>query len=315
MVNPPTVWLCAPAPDADDPPLPIWASRCIEAFSAPGAAVVVRALGSYPALPGEAAALIAAAATAGRRAHAVLPTPTLAARTRALLPAAGITAPGPHPNPGHGSSPGHPLSGRSGRERGHTPGTATPDPDHADRQDVAAATPGHHLAEHAGAEVVVAAAGSVPAMGEAAGRGGTVGVGRRRPATEAGPADLVVVLAGPVSAAARVAGKRPLSARVLTGWTRVLRPGGVLVVLTPSVLGRAHRWWGPASVIVAGQDAGLTYTQHCVLVHSPVIHGELARPTSSRRPHAPFWSVHTDLFVLTKDTALAPAHDPFGDPR
>lgn len=158
-----------------------------------------------------------------------------------------------------------------------------------------------------------------------------VAVGRRRPAREAGPAGLVVVLAGPVAPGARPAGRRPIPARVLAGWARPLRPGGVMTLLAPPPLGQ-KRWGqrrfltrslssfdttndprgvdGVASsgggLVGALQEAGLSYTQHIVLVHAPTGPEGLLAPTDNpRRPHAPFLPVHTDLFV-----ALSPA-DPF----
>jgi hypothetical protein len=41
-----------------------------------------------------------------------------------------------------------------------------------------------------------------------------------------------------------------------------------------------------------------------VLVHVPTTEHGLAHPTSTRRPHAPFWPAHTDALVFT--TAPAP---------
>nr|MDQ2709305.1 hypothetical protein [Actinomycetota bacterium] len=71
-----------------------------------------------------------------------------------------------------------------------------------------------------------------------------------------------------------------------------------LVVLCPAAVGR--RRWGPppAGVVATAHDIGLAYTAHIVLVHAGVRDGHLQRPKSARRPHAPFWAVHTDLFAL-----------------
>src|SRR5258708_4014213 len=48
--SPGTVWLCVPGRGQDDPALPVWASRTVAEFSAPGERVVIRALASYPGL-------------------------------------------------------------------------------------------------------------------------------------------------------------------------------------------------------------------------------------------------------------------------
>jgi hypothetical protein len=65
----------------------------------------VRAAATYPGLPGEVSALLHAGAAGGRDALGVLPTPGLAARTRALLPAFTTADPSlrdeqPHTSPG-----------------------------------------------------------------------------------------------------------------------------------------------------------------------------------------------------------------------
>lgn len=51
-------------------------------------------------------------------------------------------------------------------------------------------------------------------------------------------------------------------------------------------------------MVAAAQDAGLTYLQHIVLVHTPTTEHGLARPPITRRPHAPFWPAHTDLHLF-----------------
>ena len=232
--SPASVWLCAPDPTQEDPLWPVWATRTVEAFSAPGERVVIRSLGGYPALPGEMAALIGAAARTGRRPVGLLPTPAGAARTRAHLPA------------------------------------TTP----------------------------AASADTVPLRVAPAAATVSVGVGRRRPARETGPAALVVVLAGPVQPGARAPRRSPIPARVLASWAVPLRPGGVMALLSPPALGRRDRG-GASGLVQAAQDAGLTYTQHIVLVHTPVVGDQLLPPASTRRPHAPFWPVHTDLHLFS----------------
>jgi hypothetical protein len=53
--------------------------------------------------------------------------------------------------------------------------------------------------------------------------------------------------------------------------------------------------------VATAQDIGLAYTAHIVLVHTRVAEGQLQRPDTQRRPHAPFWTVHTDLFALRRE--------------
>jgi hypothetical protein len=79
--------LCAPRAGEADPDVPRWASAVIAEYSRRGQRVQIRVAAVYPGLPGEVSALVHAAAATGRDALAVLPTASLAARTRALLPA------------------------------------------------------------------------------------------------------------------------------------------------------------------------------------------------------------------------------------
>jgi hypothetical protein len=255
--SPGTVWLCVPGRGQDDPALPVWASRTVAEFSAPGERVVIRALASYPGLAGEMAALIGAATQTGRYPVALLPTPASAARTRALLPALLPTA----------------------ATLGDQPWGASPD-------ELPAQTPD--------------GPGALQSRG--APRGGPrvrprIGVGRRRPAMEASPAGLVVVLAGPVSAGAR-APRRTITRGLISAWARPLRPGGLLMVLRPGELGQRRASHGHGAVVSTAREAGLSYLQHIVLVHVPATEAGLAHPDSTRRPHAPFWPVHTDALVL-----------------
>jgi hypothetical protein len=154
----------------------------------------------------------------------------------------------------------------------------------------------------------------------------SVRVARRRPVPRTGSAALLVVLAGPVTPGARWV-RRGVSPRLLGAWARVLRPGGLLAVLAPPTIGRsAHRGGHTSGDLVrAAQDVGLTYTQHVVLVHTPAIDGRLAAPVATRRPHAPFLPVHTDLWLLThypadpahysdSDSDSDPVSGPFGAP-
>jgi hypothetical protein len=79
--------LCAPRAGEADPDVPRWASAVIAEYSRLGQRVQIRVAAVYPGLPGEVSALLHAGAATGRDALAVLPTASLAARTRALLPA------------------------------------------------------------------------------------------------------------------------------------------------------------------------------------------------------------------------------------
>lgn len=88
-----SVWLCASKPSEPDPDIPRWATSLVGEYSRPGQRVEVRAAAIYPGLSGEAAALLAASAAAGRDTVAVLPTPGMAARTQTLVGA--FTEPAP----------------------------------------------------------------------------------------------------------------------------------------------------------------------------------------------------------------------------
>jgi hypothetical protein len=173
-------------------------------------------------------------------------------------------------------------------------------------------------------------------------------------------AALVVVVAGPVRAGARALPEGPTAGQ-MTRWARMLRPGGLMAVLCPPVVGRsavrrASRaarllqevrdnltgglWGGPlgsglgdglaggrvfggGDVVRLGQQAGLIYTQHIVLVHAPTRpDGTLDAPPrgqSGPRTHAPCAGVHTDLWLLaaagspttadTADTTGTPASE------
>jgi hypothetical protein len=277
--------LCAPELGAPDPVVPIWARRTIGAFSAPGERVVIRALSTYPGLVGEVAALTAATSTSGRHPLALLPTPAGAARTRATLPAllAALDSPHSRPDPEPPTTPGQGANWLADLRRNQTDDRA---------QTVTTADLLAECSDEARAHW---------ALG-----GARVGVGRRRPSAASGPAGLVVVLGGPVVAGAR-SPRRRITGRMIEGWARVLRPGGLLVLLRPAEFGaRRGRPESHGQVVRAAQDAGLRYLQHIVLVHVPTTEHGLAQPGSTRRPHAPFWPIHTDALVL------ATAPDPTG---
>jgi hypothetical protein len=83
---------------------------------------------------------------------------------------------------------------------------------------------------------------------------------------------------------------------------RVLRPGGVLAVITP----------GPGDlaghVVAAARAAGLAYAQHIVLVHAAVDGDRLdpASPVSGTARAPGGTRVHSDLLVFTKPGGTRP---------
>ncbi len=88
---------------------------------------------------------------------------------------------------------------------------------------------------------------------------------------------------------------------------RVLRPGGVLAVLTASTPRPGGLRDDPGEVIAAARAAGLTYAQHIVALHAAITGGQLtpsppdtARPDEAPGPPAVHASVHSDLLVFTK---------------
>jgi hypothetical protein len=134
----------------------------------------------------------------------------------------------------------------------------------------------------------------------------------QRPATTGlrDAAGLVVVLTGPVRPGATSIPasrqRRAVTAAALTGWARELGPGATLVLLCPPQPGSGHdspdgsgqpRWTD------AVRAAGLTYTQHIVLVHVPIIEDTVSPPGPGPTEPGPFAQVHTDAFVLTAPPA------------
>ena len=88
---------------------------------------------------------------------------------------------------------------------------------------------------------------------------------------------------------------------------RVLRPGGVLAVLTASTPRPGGLRDDPGEVIAAARAAGLIYAQHIVALHAAITGGQLtpgplgaARPDGAAGPPAVCASVHSDLLVFTK---------------
>ena len=88
---------------------------------------------------------------------------------------------------------------------------------------------------------------------------------------------------------------------------RVLRPGGVLAVITASTHRPAGLRDDPAGVIAAARAAGLVYAQHIVALHAAITGGQLtpgppgaARPDEAAGPPAVCARIHSDLLVFTK---------------
>jgi len=102
-------------------------------------------------------------------------------------------------------------------------------------------------------------------------------------------------------------GRRPVSADgepdpgpVFAVCERVLRPGGILAVITgPAAPGGTLT--GTARSIAAARAAGLVYAQHIVLARAAIDGDRLAPAAPGTGPAAPGGSpVHDDLFVFTK---------------
>ena len=91
-----------------------------------------------------------------------------------------------------------------------------------------------------------------------------------------------------------------------TACERVLRPGGVLAVLTASTHRPAGLRDDPGEVIAAARAAGLIYAQHIVALHAAITDGQLlprpqdASPDETAGPPAVCARVHSDLLVFTK---------------
>jgi hypothetical protein len=87
---------------------------------------------------------------------------------------------------------------------------------------------------------------------------------------------------------------------------RVLRPGGVLAVLTASTPGPGGLRDDPGEVIAAARAAGLIYAQHIVALHATITYGQLlprpqdASPDETAGPPAVCARIHSDLLVFTK---------------
>jgi hypothetical protein len=109
------------------------------------------------------------------------------------------------------------------------------------------------------------------------------------------------------AALAITGGDGPGTGVLYTACERVLRPGGVLAVLTASTPRPAGLRDDPGEVIAAARAAGLIYAQHIVALHAAITDGQLvpvslgvACPDEPPGPTAVCTRIHSDLLVFTK---------------
>lgn len=88
---------------------------------------------------------------------------------------------------------------------------------------------------------------------------------------------------------------------------RVLRPGGVLAVITASTPGPGGLHDGPGEAITRARAAGLVYAQHIVAVHAAIRDSQIVPGPGDPAPRretavpAPVHSlIHSDVLVFTK---------------
>jgi hypothetical protein len=87
---------------------------------------------------------------------------------------------------------------------------------------------------------------------------------------------------------------------------RVLRPGGILAVLTAATLAPGAPAGDSAAVIAAARAAGLVYAQHVIALRVPLAGGQLvAPPGTTPAPGAVCARVHADVLVLSKPGGTA----------
>ena len=89
---------------------------------------------------------------------------------------------------------------------------------------------------------------------------------------------------------------------------RVLRPGGVLAVITPGPGGDGPPGDLAGHVVAAARAAGLAYAQHIVLVHAAIDGDRLdpASPAPGTASPPGGTRVHSDLLVFTKPGGSRP---------
>jgi len=86
---------------------------------------------------------------------------------------------------------------------------------------------------------------------------------------------------------------------------RVLRPGGVLAVITASTPGPGGLRDDTGEVISRARAAGLIYAQHIVALHGPITCGQIApapaaRPAEGAGPGAVHARAHSDFLIFTQ---------------
>jgi hypothetical protein len=120
---------------------------------------------------------------------------------------------------------------------------------------------------------------------------------------EAGQAALAITGGGEPAPGEAAAGPGVLYAAC----QRVLRPGGVLAVITASTPGPGGLRDDPGEVISRARAAGLVYAQHIVALHVPVTGsqitpapGDAARPGEGAGPAAVHTQIHSDFLVFTQ---------------
>ncbi len=168
---------------------------------------------------------------------------------------------------------------------------------------------------------LVAAAGGLPAVTEAAAAAGRRVLGlapgpapeRQRPGVPAAlppPGDPAAGTAGLAVAGCcgpGCCGQQPGGGDgqdpgpVLAACERVLRPGGILAVITGPAAPDVTLAGTAGSLVAAARAAGLVYAQHIVLVRAEIDGDRFAPAAPGPGPAAPGGSpVHDDLLVFTK---------------
>ena len=125
---------------------------------------------------------------------------------------------------------------------------------------------------------------------------------------EAGQAALAITGSGG-AAPARACPGEPAAGpgELYAACQRVLRPGGVLAVITASTPGPGGLRDDPGEAITQARAAGLVYAQHIVALHAPIRDGQItpapgdaARPGEGAGPAALHARAHSDFLVFTQ---------------